>query len=105
MAPGVYVGARQGASANSSRGVVEWEIFRNTKIEGDIGANSNGQRRREDGMGLLSALALGFGPVTALIFLLVAIAMMAALGGRRGIAGRAVRPRPSSCRWRGWCIT
>jgi translocation and assembly module TamB len=43
VAPGVYVGARQGASADSSRGVVEWEIFRNTKIEGDIGADSNGR--------------------------------------------------------------
>jgi translocation and assembly module TamB len=43
VAPGVYVGARQGASADSSRGVVEWEVFKHTKIEGDIGADSNGK--------------------------------------------------------------
>jgi len=43
VAPGVYVGARQGASADSSRGVVEWEIFRNTKVTGDIGADSQGK--------------------------------------------------------------
>ncbi|MBN9086925.1 MAG: translocation/assembly module TamB domain-containing protein [Reyranella sp.] len=43
VAPGVYVGARQGASADSSRGVVEWEVLKNTKIEGDIGADSNGR--------------------------------------------------------------
>jgi translocation and assembly module TamB len=43
VAPGVYVGARQGASADSSRGVVEWEIFNHTKLEGDIGADSNGK--------------------------------------------------------------
>jgi len=43
VAPGVYVGARQGASADSSRGVVEWEVFRHTKVEGDIGADSNGK--------------------------------------------------------------
>jgi len=41
VAPGVYVGARQGASADSSHGVVEWEVFKHTKIEGDIGADSN----------------------------------------------------------------
>jgi translocation and assembly module TamB len=43
VAPGVYVGARQGASADSSRGVVEWEVFKHTKLEGDIGADSNGK--------------------------------------------------------------
>jgi translocation and assembly module TamB len=43
VAPGVYVGARHGASADSSRGVVEWEVFKHTKVEGDIGADSNGK--------------------------------------------------------------
>ncbi|MFO1082333.1 MAG: translocation/assembly module TamB domain-containing protein [Reyranellaceae bacterium] len=43
VAPGVYVGARQGATGNSSRGVVEIEVLPNTKIEGDIGADSNGR--------------------------------------------------------------
>jgi len=43
VAPGVYVGARQGASADSSRGVVEVEVFRNTKITGDIGSDSTGR--------------------------------------------------------------
>ena len=43
VAPGVYVGARQGAAGNSSRGVVEIQVFDNTKIEGDIGADSNGR--------------------------------------------------------------
>ncbi|MBS0526547.1 MAG: translocation/assembly module TamB domain-containing protein [Proteobacteria bacterium] len=43
VAPGVYVGARQGASADSSRAVVEWEVFKHTKVEGDIGADSNGK--------------------------------------------------------------
>lgn len=43
VAPGVYVGARQGASADSSRGVVEWEVFKHTKVEGDIGADSTGK--------------------------------------------------------------
>jgi len=43
VAPGVYVGARQGASADSSRGVVEIEVLKHTKIEGDIGANSTGK--------------------------------------------------------------
>ncbi len=41
VAPGVYVGAQQGASTDSSRGVVEIEVFKHTKIEGAIGANSN----------------------------------------------------------------
>jgi translocation and assembly module TamB len=41
--PGVYVGARQGAQAGSSRGVVEIEVLRNTKIEADIGADSTGR--------------------------------------------------------------
>lgn len=43
VAPGVYVGARQGASAGSSRGVVEIEVLKHTKIEGDIGADSTGK--------------------------------------------------------------
>ena len=43
VAPGVYVGAKQGASGNSSRGVVEIEVLDHTKIEGDIGANSRGR--------------------------------------------------------------
>jgi translocation and assembly module TamB len=43
VAPGVYVGAKQGASADSSRGVVEIEVLKHTKIEGDIGANSTGK--------------------------------------------------------------
>jgi translocation and assembly module TamB len=43
VAPGVYVGARQGASGDSSRGVVEIEVLKHTKIEGDIGANSTGK--------------------------------------------------------------
>jgi translocation and assembly module TamB len=41
VAPGVYVGAQQGASADSSRGVVEIDVFKHTKIEGAIGADSN----------------------------------------------------------------
>ena len=43
VAPGVYVGARQGASADSSRGVVEIEVLDHVKIEGDIGADSSGK--------------------------------------------------------------
>ncbi len=43
VAPGVYVGARQGAAGNSSRGVVQLDIFDNIKVEGDIGANSTGR--------------------------------------------------------------
>jgi translocation and assembly module TamB len=43
VAPGVYVGAKQGASADSSRGVVEIEVLKHTKIEGDIGADSTGK--------------------------------------------------------------
>jgi translocation and assembly module TamB len=42
VAPGVYVGAKQGAAGNSSRGVVEIEVLDHTKIEGDIGADSRG---------------------------------------------------------------
>lgn len=41
VAPGVYVGAQQGASADSSKGVVEIEVFKNTKIQGAIGTDSN----------------------------------------------------------------
>ncbi|MCW5734930.1 MAG: translocation/assembly module TamB domain-containing protein [Enhydrobacter sp.] len=43
VAPGVYVGARQGATGDSSRGVVEVEVFDNVKIQGDIGADSTGK--------------------------------------------------------------
>jgi translocation and assembly module TamB len=43
VAPGVYVGAKQGAAGNSSRGVVEIQVLENTKIEGDIGADSRGR--------------------------------------------------------------
>jgi translocation and assembly module TamB len=43
VAPGVYVGARQGAAGNSSRGVVQLDVFDNIKLEGDIGANSTGR--------------------------------------------------------------
>jgi translocation and assembly module TamB len=41
VAPGVYVGAQQGASSDSSRGVVEIEVLKHTKIQGAIGADSN----------------------------------------------------------------
>lgn len=41
VAPGVYVGAKQGGAAGSSRGVVEIEVLRNTKIEADVGADTN----------------------------------------------------------------
>jgi translocation and assembly module TamB len=40
VAPGVYVGAKQGAAGNSSRGVVQIEVLDHVKIEGDIGADS-----------------------------------------------------------------
>jgi len=43
VAPGVYVGARQGAAGNSSRGVVQLDVFDHIKVEGDIGADSNGR--------------------------------------------------------------
>jgi translocation and assembly module TamB len=43
VAPGVYVGAKQGAAGNASRGVVEIQVLDNTKIEGDIGADSRGR--------------------------------------------------------------
>ena len=38
---GVYVGAEQGASGSSSRGIVEIEVWRHTKIEGAVGTDSN----------------------------------------------------------------
>lgn len=41
VAPGVYVGAQQGASADSSRGIIEIEVFKHTKIEGAVGTDSN----------------------------------------------------------------
>jgi translocation and assembly module TamB len=41
--PGIYVGAKQGATPDSSRGVVEIDIMRNTKIEADVGADSTGR--------------------------------------------------------------
>ena len=43
VAPGVYVGARQGAAGNSSRGVVQVDVLDHVKIEGDVGADSNGK--------------------------------------------------------------
>jgi translocation and assembly module TamB len=43
VAPGVYVGARQGAAGNSSRGVVQIEVLDNVKLEGDVGADSKGR--------------------------------------------------------------
>lgn len=43
VAPGIYVGAKQGASGNSSRGVVQIEVLDNVKLEGDIGADSTGR--------------------------------------------------------------
>ncbi|SEP47090.1 autotransporter secretion inner membrane protein TamB [Rhodospirillales bacterium URHD0017] len=43
VAPGVYVGARQGATGNSSRGVVQFDVLEHVKIEGDVGADSNGR--------------------------------------------------------------
>ncbi|HYC66377.1 MAG TPA: translocation/assembly module TamB domain-containing protein, partial [Reyranellaceae bacterium] len=43
VAPGVYVGTKQGASGGSSRGVVEFEVLRRTKIEADYGADSRGR--------------------------------------------------------------
>jgi translocation and assembly module TamB len=43
VAPGVYVGARQGATGNSSRGVVQVDVLEHVKIEGDVGADSNGR--------------------------------------------------------------
>lgn len=43
VAPGVYVGARQGASADSSRGVVEIDVLDHIKLQGDIGADSTGR--------------------------------------------------------------
>ncbi|TAJ39808.1 MAG: hypothetical protein EPO67_00650 [Reyranella sp.] len=43
VAPGVYVGAKQGAAGNSSRGVVQIEVLDNIKLEGDIGADSRGR--------------------------------------------------------------
>jgi translocation and assembly module TamB len=41
VAPGVYVGAQQGASGDSSRGVVEIEVLPHTKLEGSFGTDSN----------------------------------------------------------------
>ena len=43
VAPGVYVGAKQGASGDSSRGIVEIEVLKHTKLTGDIGADSTGK--------------------------------------------------------------
>jgi translocation and assembly module TamB len=43
VAPGIYVGAKQGASGNSSRGVVQIDVLDNVKLEGDIGADSTGR--------------------------------------------------------------
>ncbi|WP_421998648.1 translocation/assembly module TamB domain-containing protein [Reyranella sp.] len=43
VAPGVYVGTQQGATGNSSRGVVQIEVLDHVKIEGDVGADANGR--------------------------------------------------------------
>ena len=41
VAPGIYVGAQQGASTNASRGIVQIDVFKHTKIEAAIGTDSN----------------------------------------------------------------
>jgi translocation and assembly module TamB len=41
VSPGVYVGAEQGASTDSSRAVVEIEVFKHTKIEGAVGTGAD----------------------------------------------------------------
>lgn len=41
VAPGVYVGTRQGGDPGSNRGVVEIEVLDNVKVEGDIAADAN----------------------------------------------------------------
>jgi translocation and assembly module TamB len=41
--PGVYVGTKQGAAAGSSRGTVEIDVFPHVKLNGDVGADSNGR--------------------------------------------------------------
>lgn len=41
--PGIYVGAKQGATADTSRGVVEIDVLKNIKIEADVGADSTGR--------------------------------------------------------------
>jgi translocation and assembly module TamB len=43
VAPGVYVGARQGPAGGASRGVVQVDVLDHVKIEGDVGANSSGR--------------------------------------------------------------
>jgi len=41
VAPGIYVGAQQGASGDSSRGIVQIEVLPHTKLEGSFGTDSN----------------------------------------------------------------
>jgi translocation and assembly module TamB len=41
VAPGVYVGAEQGTTGASTRGVVEIEVLKHVKIEGAVGSDSN----------------------------------------------------------------
>jgi translocation and assembly module TamB len=41
IAPRVYVGARQGTSGSSGRGVVEIEVLENVKIEAEVGADAS----------------------------------------------------------------
>jgi translocation and assembly module TamB len=41
VAPGIYVGAQQGTSGSSGRGVVEIEVLENVKIEAEVGADAN----------------------------------------------------------------
>jgi translocation and assembly module TamB len=43
VSPGVYVGTKQGASPGSSRGTVEIDVFPHVKLNGDVGADSNGR--------------------------------------------------------------
>ena len=87
VAPGVYVGARQGASARFQPRRGRMGGLQAHQGRGRYRRRFHRQGRREDGMGLLSSLRATLGLVTALIFLLVAIAMLTALGGRRMLAG------------------
>jgi translocation and assembly module TamB len=41
VAPGVFVGAKQGAAANSSAATVEIELSPNVKLESEVGADAN----------------------------------------------------------------
>ncbi len=41
VAPGVFVGARQGASGTSSQGLVRVDLYKGLKLEGTVGTGSN----------------------------------------------------------------